>query len=45
MGQKQNTSKQQINEWALLPSELKDLMPKRTFKHKLKQFLFNHFYL
>ena len=32
-----------INDWALLPSELKRLMPKTIFKRKLKQFLFNHF--
>ena len=27
-----------IADWASLPSELKKLMPKRTFKHKLKRF-------
>ena len=33
-----------INDWALLPSELKRLiMPKTIFKRKLKQFSFNHF--
>ena len=32
-----------VNDWALLPSELKRQMPKTIFKHKLKQFLFNHF--
>ena len=35
-----------IDDWALLPSELKRLMPKMIFKCKLKQFfLFNHFKL
>ena len=32
-----------INDWALLPSELKRLMPKTTCNYKLKQFLLNHF--
>ena len=34
-----------INDWTLLPSELKRLMPKTIFKLKLKQFLLNHFNL
>lgn len=33
------------NNWTLLPSELKRLMPKMIFKHKLKVFLLNYFNL
>ena len=32
-----------INDWALLPSELKRLMPKTICNYKLKQFLLKHF--
>ena len=32
-----------INHWALLPSELKRLMPKTICNYKLKQFLLKHF--
>ena len=34
-----------ITNWASLPTELKKLMPKRTFKNKLKQFLLHRFNL
>ena len=31
-----------INNWALLPQEIKGLMPKSFFKDKVKQLLLNH---
>ena len=39
------TNYKAINNWTLLPSELKRLTSKMIFKYKLKQFLLNHFEL
>ena len=40
---KNKTYYKAITDWASMPTELKKLMPKRTFKYKLKQSLLDHF--
>ncbi|KAK2556930.1 hypothetical protein P5673_021149 [Acropora cervicornis] len=40
---KNKTYYKALTDWALLPTELKKLMPKRIFKYKLKQFLLHQF--